>query len=165
MCHESTSVAMPPMIGIGKGCVKLSDFDNADAIFIIGQNPGTNHPRMLTPLQQAKENGCKIVSVNPLPETGNFRFKNPQDLMHPLKMPRFFLGQGTKDLRPLAAGHNQRRQAFLQGLMKELLEAEDRRPGRSFRSRLHQASHQRLRGADRAIAREHLGADRQRLRA
>ena len=70
MCHESTSVALPPMIGIGKGCVKLSDLEKADAIFIAGQNPGTNHPRMLTALQKAKERGCKIVFINPLPETG-----------------------------------------------------------------------------------------------
>ncbi len=132
MCHESTSVALPPMIGIGKGCVKLSDFDEADAIFIMGQNPGTNHPRMLTSLQQAKERGCKIVSVNPLPETGLFRFKNPQDLMHPLKMPRFFLGKGTllTDLwLPVTINGDM---AFLHGLMKELLEEEDRQPGKVF---------------------------------
>ena len=132
MCHESTSVALPPMIGIGKACVKLSDFDKADAIFIIGQNPGTNHPRMLTPLQHAKERGCKIVVVNPLPEAGSFRFKNPQDLMHPLKIPRFLLGKGTKmsDLwLPVTINGDM---AFLQGLMKEMLEAEDRKPGAVF---------------------------------
>ena len=132
MCHESTSVALPPMIGIGKGCVKLSDFDHADAIFIIGQNPGTNHPRMLTPLQSAKERGCKIVFVNPLPETGAFRFKNPQDLLHPLHMPRFFLGGGTKmsDLwLPVTINGDM---AFMQGLMKGLLEEEDRNPGKVF---------------------------------
>ena len=132
MCHESTSVALPPMIGIGKGCVKLSDFDHADAIFIIGQNPGTNHPRMLTPLQAAKERGCKIVFVNPLPETGAFRFKNPQDLLHPLHMPRFFLGEGTQmsDLwLPVTINGDM---AFLQGLMKGMLEEEDLHPGRVF---------------------------------
>ncbi|HWD19759.1 MAG TPA: FdhF/YdeP family oxidoreductase [Verrucomicrobiae bacterium] len=132
MCHESTSVALPKMIGIGKACVKLSDFEMADAIFIIGQNPGTNHPRMLTPLQHAKERGCKIVFVNPLPETGGFRFKNPQDLLHPLHIPRFVFGHGTKlaDLwLPVTINGDM---AFLKGLMKRLLEEEDRRPGEVF---------------------------------
>jgi molybdopterin-dependent oxidoreductase alpha subunit len=132
MCHESTSVALPPMIGIGKGCVKLSDFDQADAIFVIGQNPGTNHPRMLTPLQTAKERGCKIVSVNPLPETGAFRFKNPQDLLHPLHIPRFLFGPGTQMSDLWLQVRINGDMAFLQGLMKELLEEEDRRPGQVF---------------------------------
>ncbi len=132
MCHESTSVALPPMIGVGKGCVKLSDFELADAIFIIGQNPGTNHPRMLTLLQAAKERGCKIVTVNPLPETGSFKFKNPQDLLHPTRMPRFFFSGGTQmsDLwLPVTINGDM---AFLRGLMKEMLEEEERRPGEVF---------------------------------
>ena len=132
MCHESTSVALPPMIGIGKGCVKLTDLELADAIFIVGQNPGTNHPRMLTTLQHAKERGCKIVSVNPLPETGNFRFKNPQDLLHPLHVPRFLFGPGTQmsDLwLPIKINGDM---AFLHGLMKEMLDAEERSPGKIF---------------------------------
>ncbi|ACB77420.1 FdhF/YdeP family oxidoreductase [Opitutus terrae] len=132
MCHESTSVALPPMLGIGKGCVRLSDFEKADAIFIIGQNPGTNHPRMLTALQQAKARGCRVVSVNPLPEVGTERFKNPQDLLHPTRLPRFFLGGGTplSDLwLPVMINGDL---AFFTGLMKEMLEAEDRRPGTVF---------------------------------
>jgi molybdopterin-dependent oxidoreductase alpha subunit len=132
MCHESTSAALPPMIGIGKGCVKLSDLEEADAIFIVGQNPGTNHPRMLTPLQKAKENGCKIVAVNPMPETGFLRFKNPQDLLHPLHIPRFLFTRGTPlaDLwLPVMINGDM---AFFQGLMKEMLEEEDRRPGKIF---------------------------------
>jgi molybdopterin-dependent oxidoreductase alpha subunit len=132
MCHESTSVALPPMIGIGKGCVKLSDLEEADAIFIVGQNPGTNHPRMLTPLQKAKENGGKIVAVNPMPETGFLRFKNPQDLLHPLRIPRFLFTRGTPlaDLwLPVMINGDM---AFFQGLMKEMLEEEDRRPGKVF---------------------------------
>ncbi len=132
MCHESTSVAMPQMIGIGKGCVKLSDFPQADAIFIIGNNPGTNHPRMLTALQQAKENGCKIVAVNPLPETGTIRFKNPQDLLHPTKASRFLFGGGTPlaDLwLPVRINGDM---AFLHGLMKELLDEEEKCPGTVF---------------------------------
>jgi molybdopterin-dependent oxidoreductase alpha subunit len=132
MCHESTSVAMPQMLGIGKACVKLTDFELADAIFIMGQNPGTNHPRMLTPLQKAKERGCKVVFVNPLPETGAFRFKNPQDLMHPWHLPRFVFGGGTKmsDLwLPVTINGDM---AFLKGLMKRMLEEEERRPGKVF---------------------------------
>lgn len=132
MCHESTSVALPPMIGIGKGCVKLSDFELADAIFIIGQNPGTNHPRMLTQLQHAKERGCKIVSINPLPEAGLFRFKNPQDLLSPTKIPRFLFGGGThlSDLwLPVTINGDM---AVLQGMMKAMLEAEERAPGTVF---------------------------------
>ena len=132
MCHESTSIALPPMIGIGKGCVKLSDFDLADAIFIIGQNPGTNHPRMLTALQQAKARGCKIITVNPLSEVGSTQFKNPQDLLHPTRIPRFLASNGTSltDLwLPVRINGDM---AFLQGLMKELLAEEELRPGTVF---------------------------------
>ena len=73
MCHESSGVALGETIGIGKGTVKLEDFEKAEAIFVIGQNPGTNHPRMLTALEAAKARGAKIVSVNPLPEVGTRR--------------------------------------------------------------------------------------------
>ncbi len=129
MCHESTSVALPPMIGIGKACVKLTDFEETDLIFLLGQNPGTNHPRMLTALQKSKEKGAKIISVNPMPETGLFRFKNPQDLMHPLHFPRFIFGRGTElsDLwLPVRINGDM---AFMQGMMKAMLEEEDRLPG------------------------------------
>jgi molybdopterin-dependent oxidoreductase alpha subunit len=85
MCHESSGCALNESIGVGKGTVTLHDFEEADAIFIIGQNPGTNHPRMLSSLEAAKRRGCRIVSVNPLPETGNFRFKNPQHYKDPLQ--------------------------------------------------------------------------------
>src|SRR5438132_4254629 len=70
MCHESSGVALKESIGIGKGCVKLEDFEQTDAIFIIGQNPGTNHPRMLTTLERAKQSGATIVAINPIRETG-----------------------------------------------------------------------------------------------
>ncbi len=80
MCHESSGVALGESLGIGKGSVKLEDFYEAEVIFIIGQNPGTNHPRMLSALQKAKENGAAIISVNPLPETGLVAFKDPQSL-------------------------------------------------------------------------------------
>lgn len=78
MCHESSGVALNESLGIGKGSVTLEDFYKAEVIIILGQNPGTNHPRMLSALQKAKENGCTIISVNPLPETGLMGFSNPQ---------------------------------------------------------------------------------------
>ena len=79
MCHESSGVALTESIGIGKGTVKLDDFDKADLIIVVGQNPGTNHPRMLTALRDAKRMGASIVSINPLIETGMVRFKHPQN--------------------------------------------------------------------------------------
>ncbi|TDE36359.1 FdhF/YdeP family oxidoreductase [Actinomadura sp. 6K520] len=78
MCHESSGSALSETIGIGKGSVLLEDFDRADLIFVVGQNPGTNHPRMLSALERAKKAGARIVAVNPLPEAGLLRFKNPQ---------------------------------------------------------------------------------------
>ena len=78
MCHESSGVALNETLGIGKGSVKLEDFYIADLIIIAGQNPGTNHPRMLTALEKAKKNGAKILSVNPLYETGLVAYSNPQ---------------------------------------------------------------------------------------
>jgi molybdopterin-dependent oxidoreductase alpha subunit len=80
MCHESSGVALNESIGIGKGSVKLEDFYEAEVILILGQNPGTNHPRMLSALQKAKEKGAKIISINPLPETGLISFSNPQTI-------------------------------------------------------------------------------------
>ena len=81
MCHESSGMALISTIGIGKGTVSLADFNVADTILVIGQNPGTNHPRMLTALRDAKENGANIIHINPLTETGLVRFKHPQDYM------------------------------------------------------------------------------------
>ncbi|WP_374949326.1 FdhF/YdeP family oxidoreductase [Mucilaginibacter sp.] len=78
MCHESTSVALAECIGIGKGTVTLNDFYDTDVIIIMGQNPGTNHPRMLTALEKAKKKGSKIIAINPLHEAGLMAFKNPQ---------------------------------------------------------------------------------------
>jgi len=88
MCHESSGSALSETIGVGKGTVTLADFDRAEAIFVIGQNPGTNHPRMLSALEQAKRNGCKLVHINPLPEVGMTRFKHPQHVLG-------ILGSGT----------------------------------------------------------------------
>ena len=145
MCHESSGAALNETIGVGKGCVTLEDFEQADAIFIIGQNPGTNHPRMLTSLQRAKlaregAPGAKIVSINPLPEVGNFRFKNPQDLKSLSRAPAVVLGKGAgiSDLwLPVRINGDV---AVLKGIMKEMLAAEDARPGAVF---------------DRAFIREH----------
>ena len=81
MCHESSGKALTSTIGIGKGTVTLDDFNYADTILVIGQNPGTNHPRMLTALSDAKKKGSTIIHINPLPETGLVRFKHPQDYM------------------------------------------------------------------------------------
>ena len=81
MCHESSGKALGSTIGIGKGTVHLEDFNKSDLILVVGQNPGTNHPRMLTALRDAKRNGTKIVNINPLPETGLSRFKHPQEYM------------------------------------------------------------------------------------
>ncbi|WP_062010226.1 FdhF/YdeP family oxidoreductase [Streptomyces hygroscopicus] len=78
MCHESSGSALTETLGVGKGSVLLEDLHKADLIIVAGQNPGTNHPRMLSALEKAKANGAKIISINPLPEAGLERFKNPQ---------------------------------------------------------------------------------------
>ena len=80
MCHESSGVALSETLGIGKGSVKLEDLHKAEVIIVAGQNPGTNHPRMLSALEKCKENGGKIISVNPLEEAGLVNFKNPQSV-------------------------------------------------------------------------------------
>lgn len=78
MCHESSGSALAETLGVGKGSVSLEDMHQADLIIVAGQNPGTNHPRMLSALEKAKSAGARIISVNPLPEAGMERFKNPQ---------------------------------------------------------------------------------------
>jgi len=80
MCHESSGVGMGESVGIGKGTVSLEDFHKAELIIIFGQNPGTNHPRMLSELQKANKRGAKIVSINPLKEAGLVSFVHPQDV-------------------------------------------------------------------------------------
>lgn len=121
MCHESSGSALTETIGIGKGTVTLRDFELAEAIFVIGQNPGTNHPRMLTSLQNAKRNGCKIVHINPLPETGLKSFKHPQEVWS-------WLGEGTKLADLFLQVRINGDVALLKGIMKEMLEEEARRP-------------------------------------
>ena len=78
MCHESSGVGMRESLATGKGTVSLEDFNHADAIFVFGQNPGTNHPRMLTELEKASQRGARIVSFNPLREAGLLNFTHPQ---------------------------------------------------------------------------------------
>ncbi|WP_435136428.1 FdhF/YdeP family oxidoreductase [Formosa sp. A9] len=80
MCHESSGVALSETLGIGKGSVKLEDFEKAEVVMVIGQNPGTNHPRMLSALEKCKSKGGKIISINPLSEAGLIRFDNPQEI-------------------------------------------------------------------------------------
>jgi molybdopterin-dependent oxidoreductase alpha subunit len=115
MCHESSGTALTETIGVGKGTVTLADFARAQAIFIIGQNPGTNHPRMLTTLEQAKRNGATIVSINPLDETGLKRFKHPQVV-------RDVLGRGTRLADLVLRVRVNGDVAVLQGIAKEVLE-------------------------------------------
>ena len=118
MCHESSGRALAQTIGIGKGSVTLEDVEDAKLIIIAGQNPGTNHPRMLTTLEKAKRSGAVIVAINPLPEPGLTRYRNPQTV-------RGMLGRGTA----LADHHLQVRlggdQGLFRGLAKVLLETED----------------------------------------
>ncbi|MGC5223943.1 FdhF/YdeP family oxidoreductase [Micromonospora sp. DT81.3] len=122
MCHESSGVALGATIGIGKGTVSITDIHEADLLIVAGQNPGTNHPRMLRALEKAKANGATIIAVNPLPEAGLTRFKNPQT-------PKGMLLGGTK----LADRYVQIRlggdQALFQAIGKHLLEAEDAEGG------------------------------------
>ena len=120
MCHEASGVALKETIGIGKGAVSLEDMEHADAIFIFGQNPGTNHPRMLGDLQKAAERGAKIVTINPLKERGLEKFSNP-------KSPRAMLGGGGTDLthlylQPQIGGDL----ALLKGMMKVIVMADER---------------------------------------
>jgi molybdopterin-dependent oxidoreductase alpha subunit len=115
MCHEPTSVALQQAIGIGKGSVTFEDFDQTDLVIVVGQNPGTNHPRMLTTLEEVKRRGANIIAVNPLPEAGLIRFKNPQRL-------RGLVGHGTKlaDLHlPVRLGGDQ---ALFRWLARMVLE-------------------------------------------
>lgn len=80
MCHESSGVALSETLGIGKGSIKLEDLHNAEVVIVAGQNPGTNHPRMLSALEKCKVNGGKVISINPLEESGLVHFKNPQSI-------------------------------------------------------------------------------------
>ncbi|RPK37433.1 FdhF/YdeP family oxidoreductase [Streptomyces sp. ADI93-02] len=122
MCHESSGYALHETLGTGKGTVSLNDLHHADLIFVVGQNPGTNHPRQLSALEEAKLNGARVIAVNTLPEAGLLRFKNPQKA-------RGLVGQGVEiadRFLHIRAGGDL---ALFQGLNRLLLEAEDERPG------------------------------------
>jgi len=123
MCHESSGRALNEVIGVGKGTVTLEDFELADTILIVGQNPGTNHPRMLTTLQRAARRGATIVSVNPLSEAGVTRFKHPQEVLH-------LLGSGTRIASHFVQVRLSGDLALFKGLCKEILEEEAKRPER-----------------------------------
>lgn len=125
MCHESSGVGLSEVIGVGKGTVLLDDFDEADAIFVFGQNPGTNHPRMMSALQSAARNGCRIVSINPLKETGLKRFIHPQEVTK-------LAGRGTQLAELFLQVRPKGDVALIKGLMKAMLEAERERPGEVF---------------------------------
>ena len=126
MCHESSGVALNESVGVGKGTVTLEDFEKADAIFVIGQNPGTNHPRMLSELEKAAKRGCEIVVLNPLREPGLLKFLHPQ---HAVDM---VIGKGTPIatmyLQPLVAGDF----AVFTGLIKSVLERGEEILDRAF---------------------------------
>ncbi|TLM80714.1 FdhF/YdeP family oxidoreductase [Pseudarthrobacter sp. NamE2] len=122
MCHESSGWGMGQTIGVGKATVSYDDYAKADLIIIMGQNPGTNHPRMLTALEEAKEAGCQIVAVNPLPEAGLMRYKNPQRV-------KGIIGRGTDladQFLQIRIGGDM---ALLQAVSKRVLDAEAANPG------------------------------------
>ena len=122
MCHESTGTAMLQTVGIGKSTVAYDDFAKAELIIIMGQNPGTNHPRMLTALQHAKENGARVVAVNPLPEAGLIGYKDPQSV-------RGYFGKAIKIADQFLQIRSGGDMALLQALSKRVLDAERRAPG------------------------------------
>lgn len=119
MCHESSGVALTESLGIGKGSVKLEDFYEAEVILILGQNPGTNHPRMLSALKKAKKHGATIVSINPIKESGLLSFANPQEL-------KGLMGMKTKLTDIYLQVKINGDMALLKALMYLMIEAEER---------------------------------------
>ncbi|ASD21604.1 hypothetical protein B7495_05425 [Cryobacterium sp. LW097] len=122
MCHESSGWAMGQTIGIGKATITYDDFGKADLIIVMGQNPGTNHPRMLTALEEAKENGAEIVAVNPMPEAGLRRYKNPQKV-------KGIIGHGTEMADQFVQVRLGGDMALLQAVSTRVLAAEAANPG------------------------------------
>jgi len=118
MCHEPTSRGLPPVIGIGKGTVVLEDFEHAEAIFVIGQNTGTNSPRMMTNLVEARKRGAPIVAVNPMPERALIRFTEPQDVV---QMATFGSTRIASEFVHIKIGGDL---ALIKGMMKVMFERE-----------------------------------------
>ncbi len=134
MCHESSGTAMVDTIGVGKSTIVFDDFEHADTILIIGQNPGTNHPRMLTALEHAKRRGATIVSINPMPELGLMRVRNPnpqqsRSLLHFIPD---LLGPGTQLSDIYLQVRVNGDVALLKGIMKAMLPIDSERPGQGF---------------------------------
>jgi len=125
LCHESSGIALTETLGTGKGSVRLTDFYEAELVLVVGQNPGTNHPRMLSALERCKENGGQIISINPLPEAGLIRFVNPQRIG---KM----LGSGTALTDLFLPVRINGDVALLKAIMKLLFYEEKKRPGAAF---------------------------------
>ena len=121
MCHESSGRGLGSTLGSGKGTVQLSDFEEAECIMVIGQNPGTNHPRMLSALESAAQGGCQIISINPLRERGLERFAHPQK-------PLALLGRSTSISTHYLQVQINGDVALLKGIMKTLVELDDRSP-------------------------------------
>jgi formate dehydrogenase major subunit len=120
MCHEPTSRGLPPAIGVGKGTVVMEDFEHTEAIFVIGQNTGTNSPRMMTNLVEARKRGVPIVAVNPMPERALIRFTEPQDVV---QMATFGSTPIASEFVHIGIGGDL---AFLKGMMRVLFEREER---------------------------------------
>src|SRR5690606_13822263 len=118
MCHEASGSALTETLGIGKGSVTLDDLYKAELVLVVGQNPGTNHPRMLSALEKCKTNGGKIITVNPLPEAGLISFINPQS---PIKL----LKGGTKLTDVFVPIMINGDVAFFKAILIKLLEKEE----------------------------------------
>ena len=141
MCHESSGIALTETLGIGKGSVKLDDFNHADLVIVIGQNPGTNHPRMLTALAETKKNCGKIITINPLPEVGLINYIDPQK---PLKW--FGKGQDLTDLFLQVKINGD--VALLKIILKLMKQREEVNPGSVFN---HQFIQEKTKGLDRFL--------------
>lgn len=125
MCHETSGVALADVIGLGKGSVTLDDFYDTDVIVIIGHNPGTNAPRMMSALEKGKRNGAKIIAINPLPEAGLMGFRNPQQF-------NGVIGHGVKLADLFLQVKINGDMALLKAIELLLYEAEQRAPGQVF---------------------------------
>ncbi|HEY9084287.1 MAG TPA: FdhF/YdeP family oxidoreductase [Vicingaceae bacterium] len=125
MCHESSGTALSETLGIGKGSVTLEDLHIAEVIVVMGQNPGTNHPRMLSALEKCKENGGKIITINPIPEAGNNVFVDPQNPLSIIKG-----GEKINDVYLQVKINGDI--ALLKAVLYLMLEAETNHPGKVF---------------------------------